>query len=751
MEKVMNDEIRMTNDESNLNVRMTNDRNRRGMHASCLRFSHSVIRHLSLIRHSSFVIRASLIVAMLGGISVVRGDWLQSRGGPMRTGTQEMKAPMIKAPKVRWAFKSQEHFVAAPVPGGNLMIVSGLGAFNTAGIHAVAMDDIKPGKGAGANAAVIRAGSPVWSKSSPFIKLPTVSAPAIYDNMVIMGDGMHTTDGGALYSFDLKTGRALWRYDVDGKLVHMEGSPVVDPTYPGGTAVFIGAGDGGVIAVEANKVTLDGKQMTVAELRPIMEQKWGELMAKYEEKKKTDPDFAVPPDDSMLPKAVPVKLWQKGEKKWHVDAPLALTPERIIVCSAYLDDEKEGDRAVICLDRKTGEIMWERPVDMNPWAGASVDGDTVVVGCSSVRFDKNTINGAKGALVGIDISRGTIKYVRPMPGGILSSVAIRDGVAFFTVTDGTVRAVNVLNGRPKWTYKAKNPFFAGPAVAGGLDNGGVVYAADLGGELYALSFEDGRLLWSHNVGTDPIVSAPGMVFGSPMVRGQEIFLATCNLQGEHADQPCAVVAVSDKDFDPGVDLRPHVKVDFKHRRLEIPAMIAPRKLPSLKDIYPLEVVCTWPTPAGQKAHETVVITEVKPSEVQRGLEQLGLKPGKPSNGPEEPQGPEVKLSLVLMGPSGRERVVPMEKAIVDLRTGRSLPELSWRFTGSSMRQPDPNSPTKIYGADLTGTFATIYPVTSETVIQADLGINDQSSLKLELNKNVVPEENTPVKFWIEVK
>jgi hypothetical protein len=163
------------------------------------------------------------------------------------------------------------------------------------------------------------------------------------------------------------------------------------------------------------------------------------------------------------------------------------------------------------------------------------------------------------------------------------------------------------------------------------------------------------------------------------------------------------------------------------------------------------VVCTWPTPAGQKAHETVVVTEVKPSEVQRGLEQLGLKPGKPSSGPEEPEGPEVKLSLVLMGPSGRERVVPMEKAIVDLRTGRSLPELSWRFTGSSMRQPDPNSPTKIYGADLTGTFATIYPVTSETVIQAALGINDQSSLKLELNKNVVPEENTPVKFWIEVK
>jgi hypothetical protein len=341
--------------------------------------------------------------------------------------------------------------------------------------------------------------------------------------------------------------------------------------------------------------------------------------------------------------------------------------------------------------------------------------------------------------------------VRNYPGGILSSVAIRDGVAFFTTTEGIVRAVEVNNGRQLWAYKAANSFFAGPAVAGGMDNGGVVYAADLGGVLYALSFETGQLLWSHDVGKDAIVQTPGMVFGSPVVRGQEIFLATCNIQGENADKPGAVIAISDKDFDPSVDLRPRVKVDRRLRRLEIPAMIAPRKLPSLKDIYPLEVVCTWPTPAGQKAHETVVITEVRPSDVQRGLEQLGLKPGKPSSGPEVPVGPEVKLSLVLTGPSGRERVVPLEKAIIDVRTGRSLPEISWRFTGSSMRQVDPNSPTRTYAADLSGTFVTIYPVSSETVIQGNLSITDQSSLKLELNKNVVPEENTPVKFLIEVK
>jgi error-prone DNA polymerase len=50
----VNDEIRMTNDESNSNERMTNDQNRRRMTD---RFEHSDIRHSDLIRHSNFEFR----------------------------------------------------------------------------------------------------------------------------------------------------------------------------------------------------------------------------------------------------------------------------------------------------------------------------------------------------------------------------------------------------------------------------------------------------------------------------------------------------------------------------------------------------------------------------------------------------------------------------------------------------------------------------------------------------------------------
>ena len=54
----------------------------------------------------------------------------------------------------------------------------------------------------------------------------------------------------------------------------------------------------------------------------------------------------MPPNEDQLPKPAPVKLWQQGQDKWHVDAPVAVAGDRVIVASAYLDDEKVGERAI---------------------------------------------------------------------------------------------------------------------------------------------------------------------------------------------------------------------------------------------------------------------------------------------------------------------------------------------------------------------------------------------------------------------
>jgi outer membrane protein assembly factor BamB len=151
---------------------------------------------------------------------------------------------------------------------------------------------------------------------------------------------------------------------VPGKLVHLEGSPTIAED-----RVYIGGGAAGVLCVDLNRVTLEGKEMPLAEVQKILAKRWLDLQAKYEEEKKKDPDFAVPPSEDQLPRANPRRLWQQGENRWHVDAPVAVVGERVLVASAFLDKEQVGDRALYCLDAKSGKIRWRQPLKFNPWGG----------------------------------------------------------------------------------------------------------------------------------------------------------------------------------------------------------------------------------------------------------------------------------------------------------------------------------------------------------------------------------------------
>ncbi len=68
-----------------------------------------------------------------------------------------------------------------------------------------------------------------------------------------------------------------------------------------------------------------------------------------------------------------------------------------------------------------------------------------------------------------------------------------------------------------------------------------------------------------------------------------------------------------------------------------------------------------------------------------------------------------------------------------------------------MSQPDPNKKDKVYGADLTGTLISIFPVTNQTVFQTNLTMKEEKFVKLETDKKVLPKEGTPVKLVIEAR
>ena len=408
-----------------------------------------------------------------------QGDWPTHRGNAERTGNTDAQ-PGPKTPKVLWVYKSAEHYVASRVPGAELIYLGGLGAFNTGVFKAVAVQQ-------NASERV------VWSKTAPYIKRPTICAPAVIDGLAVFGDGMHRTDNATVYCVRADNGSPVWQYPVSGKLVRIVGSPTVSKG-----RVYVGAGRAGVLCLDLERV-------------------------------------------SMEDKPTPKLLWQRGKDNFHVDAPLAVSPggRYVLVASAYLDEEKVGRRGVLCLEAADGSVKWEVILDVNPWAGPTVSGNTVLVGCSSIRFDRKLIHKATGEVIAYILNQGKVLWRHKTGGGVLSAIAVKDGLAVYTCTDGKVTARKCDTGKLVWKYDAKCPFFAGPALAGD-----VVYAADLKTVVHAINLADGKKLWSFDAGCDPAVRTHASVFGSPIVSQGKLYLATCNLEGQ-ADQPSAVICLSD--------------------------------------------------------------------------------------------------------------------------------------------------------------------------------------------------------------
>ena len=227
-----------------------------------------------------------------------------------------------------WVVKSQDHFVASPVPREGRHLPRRHRRVQPADDRLFPLAAKNPPQ-------------PTWTKSAPYLKLASVSSPAVAGEYLVFGDGMHQDSGGVLHCVNAATSKPLWQLAMPGNLIHLEGAPVVADG-----KVFIGGGAAGVLCVELDKATLDGKEYDLPTVAKMQDAKWKELHGEVRGGQEEGPDFAIPPDDGQLLKFAPKKLWQKGQDKWHVDAPVNLAGDKLLVPTSYLDKEKVGERAL---------------------------------------------------------------------------------------------------------------------------------------------------------------------------------------------------------------------------------------------------------------------------------------------------------------------------------------------------------------------------------------------------------------------
>ena len=154
--------------------------------------------------------RSFIVLCLLTSAAAAQEPWTTYRGNARRTGNTDNKPGPAK-PNVLWFMKSKDQFLTSPVPVGNRLLVSGLGALNTA-YFACLDTDPKPAKRV------------LWN---PDLTQPTVSSPGIMAGKLIFGDGMHQNNGANLHCLSVDTGKRVWQFPVPGQLVHIEGSPVI--------------------------------------------------------------------------------------------------------------------------------------------------------------------------------------------------------------------------------------------------------------------------------------------------------------------------------------------------------------------------------------------------------------------------------------------------------------------------------------------------------------------------------------------
>ena len=148
---------------------------------------------------------------------------------------------------------------------------------------------------------------PTWTKSAPYLKLASVSSPAVAGDYLVFGDGMHQDSGGVLHCVTPTTGKPLWQLTLPGDLIHLEGAPRrrgrqgLHRRRRGRRAVRR-TGEG------------HARRQGLRPRRPSRRcrTRSGRNSWRSTRRRRKKDDFAIPPDDSQLLKFAPKKRVAEG-------------------------------------------------------------------------------------------------------------------------------------------------------------------------------------------------------------------------------------------------------------------------------------------------------------------------------------------------------------------------------------------------------------------------------------------------------
>lgn len=205
-----------------------------------------------------------------------------------------------------------------------------------------------------------------------------------------------------------------------------------------------------------------------------------------------------------------------------------------------------------------------------------------------------------------------------------------------------------------------------------------------------------------------------------------------------------------------VELLPGVRVDLDRRLVEFEGFVPVDAFdPDAPDVWLEQIVCTPDT----REHESLIVTEARPSHIHAALLAIGLQAGSPGSWRTEnqdsgawrvvldpPTGDRVIVEFITRDDAGNPRLDRAESWVVSSQTGLPLGAdrpIEFVFAGS---RRVPWQDREVYDADLAGTLVGLATFGGETIALSRVIPHAEAVEPLQWKANIatVPPVGTPV-------
>ncbi len=264
---------------------------------------------------------------------------------------------------------------------------------------------------------------------------------------VYAGEGLHDTEVAALTSFNTIEKKVNWRREFTG---HIESMPIIDQRR---NKVWVTTGPGGL--------------------------------------------WAVDKADASVLLHLPIG---------HIDNAPLIHKDRV-----YAQAQKDEDGALTilyALSESDGDVIWELPLQGEPWGSPQIDKDENVIFTTSGEGQIGVNNAAdKGWAYAISVS-GEVLWQKELPGmAIQPSIYIpSENLIINTIKSGEIVALDAANGLKKWQVKAGETFMSSAILISDFGAAKIASVSE-DGQFSIRDAKTGAVLISEKVG-DGSSSAP---------------------------------------------------------------------------------------------------------------------------------------------------------------------------------------------------------------------------------------------------